>query len=265
MNTNLEELDFVKTEAVYKKAVIFLKEKLGIIKNTNKEEQDTKSIPYDQEKNLMECFEIKKIKDPIYLNINNKDMFQSMIIQINEYKDDLLEELNHFMEANENKIGDEVQQRLEMFFRLIEKFNKVLVARSKKINLDDFNTIGELQDQVYKFLEQMIKEYFIERIIDSIYAAINAQNISLNEIETYKLILKYCNKFLANLGIYTIKINEGDLNNFDLVLPTMDSSENITNEYKLKDCIKNVQRYPYFFEDERIVVEGLASIWRFEQ
>ena len=38
MNTNLEELDFIKTEEVYKKVIIFLKEKLGIIKNFNKED-----------------------------------------------------------------------------------------------------------------------------------------------------------------------------------------------------------------------------------
>ncbi|MDM8535975.1 hypothetical protein QUF70_04405, partial [Desulfobacterales bacterium HSG17] len=94
-------------------------------------------------------------------------------------------------------------------------------------------------------------------VIPSIY-----EGMKSGHIEIYDLLLGKINNFLSSLGIRTHGVDVGQKVNYDFCSPT-ESNENETNDYKLKEVIKEVRMLPYIFNEKHIVVEGEVIVWRF--
>lgn len=100
-------------------------------------------------------------------------------------------------------------------------------------------------------IENVISNY-LKDIIDELY-----NKISYNCDSIYIKILKAINEFLFSCGIYTKEINKNETIDYNY----MENISNFedTNESAI-DKIKKIERYPYLFNNNIVVLYGKAKI-----
>jgi len=108
--------------------------------------------------------------------------------------------------------------------------------------------------RVYFELQKNLKD-----IIDSLIPTILTGR---KESSAYDEILKYLNRFLSQLGIYTINLDTNKkYDNFDFLDPQeCDNCE--TEDLNKQDMIKEILSYPYILNENQIVVEGKVILWK---
>lgn len=228
----------------------------------NELESDTALEETTKERQSIRFFEVKTKDQPIYRKLTSKGMLKEIFEEVIFHKENLLEKLVSMLDENQLTLDEGVKEQIGMHIRNLDRFGKTFESRVKKLDIDSVVDVGEMQYKLYKFLSDIIKDYYISRIIPSLFEA-----MKVDKSNTFRIILGHVNQFLSELGIKTHVILEGELMKYELYEPTLDSSEQITEDINLKDKIKNMEQFAYIFneEDEEayIVSTGKARVWRY--
>ena len=146
---------------------------------------------------------------------------------------------------------------MEIIWKLNGRFIKQLEKQKSKQKITNSADVGKMQYQLYEFIRKNFDMYLLDRIIPPIFEGMKGGNIPI-----YESILKHINEFLSHLGIMTIELKENQDIDYDLCEP-IETYDNETDDYKLKNCIKKVIQLPYVFDIDHIVKEGKIVGWRF--
>lgn len=214
-----------------------------------------------ENQNFAEIFSIDTHEKPVYELVVNgasdvKNVFSAVLKEATimvDAIDNIYDQYEHEKEIDVNVI-----KAMDMFSRLVNKFKKKAEVRFNKFTHEDANSVAELREAVYRFLAELLKDYLINRLIPSILTGMQGDSSQL-----YSLFVRPINDFLSAIGIRTLKPQPGEKVDFDTCCP-IDSTENYTTDFKLREVIKEVRQLPYLFDDHHLVCEGQAVIWRFD-
>ncbi len=232
----------------------FFKEKYDFILS---EKINQPQPPEDVDK-LIKRFIVRSSEKPIFQKLNGADDIKDLLEDINDLAKAMGNSIDDIVQSYEEQLkNDQVVETIDMISRLVQKFRKALNARVKKFHVDDAVTVDEMQSDFFDLISKILKENLIERIIPAIY-----EGMKIGNVEIYDLILGKINNFLSAMGIRTLEIEAGQKINYDFCRPT-ESEENSTDDYRLKEVIKEIRQLPYIFDEDHIVVEGEVIGWRF--
>lgn len=214
------------------------------------------SIPNPTEENILTPFTIAASgKAPVYLTINSPvdiaRINDSIIEMINKFNDDI------YAILDSNQLSETTENTLEIIAKVIVKFVK---SFRKKMKTDfEANTVAELQVKYGRSLAKEINDRIFLNMLSGL-----SNGLKTSDKHVYILVIKKFNDFLGELGIYTIEIplnEEMDYDNYDVIA----SDDNETDNYKLKDCVKEIHQLCYAFDEEMIVANGQAVVWRLKK
>ena len=159
-------------------------------------------------------------------------------------------------------------EKLNRFSRSLLRAKKALDTQQRKLvdQLKKCETVDEIQKLVRNKYINYFKTFFLNTLVDPIYDAVNFQEEKVDQ--TYFWILSKFNKYLSNRGIFTPPIETGLLFDFDSFYDVSeDSDQNITHDNQRKECVKEVKKYAYVFNEEEGVpiLEGQVSLWKYER
>jgi len=213
------------------------------------------------EKQIESCskiFIVKKEKKPLYEQCNGIDDVEKVLNNFNNSLERLLNNFDAIVDNNIN-INADSKNSLESYADAINKgitvFQNQRKRRSSKFK--ELSTVKELREELRCFLAEIISRYIIQVLIVALY-----ERIKNNAGEIYKLAVNQINKFFVENGVYTKEINLGEKIDPEFVEPTIDSVDNVTDDFNKLDTIDEIRRYPYLFTDETMILDGSAKIWR---
>lgn len=222
------------------------------------------SVPQDKQKtvfseNKIDLFIIHPSNPPFFDGVKDKREIEERLSlledEIYQLCDSIADIIDQISEAGAHE-DDQLYDTLEMILSLIQRFQKSFKARSKKLRLNLLD-IGVEPEELYDFLQKILDDKLIKRVMPVIYDGMKDEHEAI-----YESFLVRINEFLSVLGVHTLQIQAGQEMNYEFCTP-IDSNNNITNDKKLKEIIKDVRQLPYIFDEEHIVSEGEVVVWRY--
>lgn len=204
------------------------------------------------------CFFIEKENEPIYASCNGYDDVKEILCLFEDRLNDLLDSMDDLLDKNTD-LDEESENSLESYASAIEKSLNVYNTQRKRraMKFKELSTVDEIRDELQELFREIIANYIIAVLFDALYERINN-----NSGPIYKMVVKEVNLFLASNGVYTKKVSSGDKIEPEYMEPTVDSSENFTDDFNKFDTIDEIRRYPYLFADGVKILDGQARIWR---
>lgn len=204
------------------------------------------------------CFYIEKELEPIYATCNGYDDVKNILCAFEDKLNDLLDSLDDLLDKNAD-LDDESKNSLESYASAIEKSLNVYNTQRKRhaTKFKELSTVDEIREELQELFRKIIADYIIAVLFDAFYERLN-NNSGL----IYEMVVKEVNTFLASSGVYTKKVSVGDKIEPEYMEPTVDSSENFTDDFNKFDTIDEIRRYPYLFADGVKILDGQARIWR---
>ena len=216
-----------------------------------KAKDDTESLSND-----LTLFKIEKNRESIFKKITSVDKLDEVKKEIkSEYEKFSNEYLDFFDRAeSQGELDDKQRKSFEIIEKTIKNRGKKLNGTINKFKIEASWNISKIEEEFYFKLQKNLKD-----ILDSLVPTIST---GMRESNAYDGILKYLNKFLSQLGIYTIDLElNKKYTNFDLLDP-QECDDCETEDLEKQDTIKEILSYPYLLNDEQIVLEGKVILWK---
>lgn len=208
---------------------------------------------------LIKKFVIISTGEPIFKKLNGADEVQRVLDEIKACAENMGQAIDEIADQYKQQIQDsQLVEMVDMLARQIQKFRKRLYFQIERFTIESAGTVDEIHHELYRFLAGILKPNLIERVIPVIYKGMKDGNSAI-----YDVILNNIDKFLAALGGQTLNIEVGQKVDYDFCMP-LESEDNKTTDYKLKEVIKEIRQLPYIFDREHPIVEGQVIVWRFE-
>ena len=183
---------------------------------------------------------IKSLKIEVKKEIKN---------EYNKFSEDFLD----YFERVENKLNEKQIESFEIIEKTIKNRGKKLNRTIDKFKVEDSWNISRIEEEFYFKLQKNLKD-----IIDSLIPTIS---IGMRENSAYDGVLFLLNKFLSQLGIYTIDLKVSEICDYELIEP-QECDDCETEDNMKKDIIKEILSYPYLLNEEQIVLEGKVILWK---
>ena len=238
--------------------------KLGIILKLNYNNEAVGFETNVLEDSFLEPFVIGKNKQPFYLEINSKNDVEAWQDKVMENFAGLVQNIDSFI--NTNSLGADQSAKLKKYKSNTIRCQKVLQANRKRINnrVGECIDVTEIQKVVGEKYSEIIGQKFIGDCLYTLYDGL--RNEPRNEI--YLWLLEKMNDCIEDLGISTIRINIGEVHDYELPFDVNEASrEMITHDVTKKDTVKEIRSLAYVFAEpdgNREVYKGDVIIWRYE-
>ena len=223
--------------------------KLLYIENKQIKQEGNKE--YSQ--NDLSKFKIEKNRESIFKKITSIDKLDEVKKEIkNEYikfSNDFLE----YFDRVENQLDEKNIQSFEIIEKTIKNRGKKLNGTIDKFIVEDSWNSSKIEEEFYFKLQKNLKD-----IVDSLVPTIS---IGMKENDAYNGILISLNKFLSQLGVYTIDLKVNEKCNYAFVEP-QECDDCETDDIDKKDIIKEIHSYPYILNEKQIVLEGKVILWK---
>lgn len=238
------------------------KELLDKVHKYFKDEPKLKSIRSNKkinnsidEENIIEKFLILKNNEPIYEDISEYKDIDLIIKDLNSKYENLKEDIRIILKDID--CDDNTQKALRAIVNSIKNFGKNIDKLNRGIS-EDLDLVKNTE--VFKTnLKKLLRDRIIKDCINPIY-----QGMKYSEDDIYNNLLIYINKWLQDLGIYTLKINQKEKLDDEKLIYIEQIHPELTKEYEKNEIIKSVIQYPYIFNEDEIICEGEVIVWRFE-
>lgn len=225
--------------------------KLVYIENREAKQENDK----DSSKNDLSIFKIEKNRESIFKKITSVDKLDEVKKEIkSEY-----EKFSNSFSAYFDRVDSQLNKNEIKSFEIIEKTIK---NRSKKLNgtidkfrvEDSWNSVSKIEEEFYFKVQKNLKD-----IVDSLIPTIST---GLKENSAYEGVLTDLNKFLSQLGIYTMDLDVNKkYDNFDFLAP-QECDDCETKDLNKQDILKEILSYPYILNEEQIILEGKVILWK---
>lgn len=229
----------------------FFRDKAIVVKSRAK----TKDNAAENTKNSqwIKDFIIQPSESAFYLRINSPEDIQTLNAELNSALKSTQDSLKRFLKNN-SELEETLKRKVTSFIGHLEKaMIQVTKGRLKKElkNVGETcNDVDEMIEKAGKLYAKFIKDDILEQIMYPSY-----EGLRHNPNETvYFSVVKEINQFLANLGVMTIQIDEGDVWQDDSQYNTSEESkadEYKTNDENQKDIVRAVLRYAYAFQENK--------------
>lgn len=233
----------------------FQKELKIVVPEWISEQQEVFNTSEDR---VINVFYIDKNKEPLYSSCNGYDDLKKILDLFEQRLNNLLDNLDEILGRN-NHLDDNSRESLKSYAGAVDKCIAVFGNQRKKraAKFKEASTVEELRDELQQFFAEIISNYIIVVLFDALYERMKNQSG-----QVYEMVTKEINNFLSENGVYTKKVCIGEVIDPEYMEPTLDSKENITDDFKKFDTIDEIRRYPYMFSDDKKIVDGCAKIWR---
>ena len=239
----------------------FCRDKGIVVKSRAK----TKAGAADNTKNSqwIKDFIIQPNESAFYLRINSPDDIKTLNDELNSYIKNAQDGLRSFL-RNNSDLEEPLKKKVDSFIGHLERA-KIQVTKGRlkkelKAVVETCNSVDELRKKTGNIYAKFIKDDILAQIMYPSY-----EGLRHNPNETvYFSVVKEINQFLANLGVMTVQIDEGDIWQDDS--PYNVSEESNADEYKTaderqKDTVRAVLRYAYAFQESKgddnpVIAEG---------
>jgi hypothetical protein len=213
-----------------------------------KQESNKKNFQNDLSK-----FKIAKNRESIFKKITSADKLDEVKQEIKSEYERFSKEFLDYFDRVENKLDEKQIKSFEIIDKTIKNRGKKLNGTIDKFKVEDSWNISKIKEEFYFKLQKNLKN-----IIDSLVPTIST---GMRETDAYNGVLSLLNKFLSQLGIYTMDL---ELNQkYDLhFLDPQECDDCETNDLDKQDIIKEVLSYPYMLNEEQIVLEGKVILWK---
>ncbi len=244
--------------------------KLGIImpRRVDTKENSAEDV---QKSQWIKHFIIPTDEKAFYLQIDSPDDIKELNHKLADSLQSLQKSLKDFQNKNEN-LEESLRKKIQSFISILSNAIKKLTRGALKTELkkasETCNAVKQLREESGRLYAKFIKDDLLDNIM---YPSYEGLRHDPNE-EVYLFVVETMNQFLANLGVMTIQVNEGDRLNDDL--PYKISEETKAEQYKTtneqeQDIIKAVLRYAYVFQenkggDNRQIADGEVIVMVFE-
>lgn len=215
-------------------------------------------IKKDEEENkedMITLFNIEKSRQPIYEEItcieDVEEVANDIISTTNEYKESIASTLRGYENIND----DNTNIALSGILSAISNFEKVLTKQIKK-GIDESLDEDEIKEQISSNITKQLDQRLIRNVVKPLY-----EGIKHNDCEVYRVVINKTNEYIKSYGIYTMNLEINTEFDYDFIEP-QEASDNITDDYKLEEKIKEIHQYPYVFDEDNIVSQGKIVVWR---
>lgn len=223
--------------------------KLVYIENKKNKKEDNK----EDFQNDLSIFKIEKNKESIFQKITSVDKLDEVKKEIkNEYEKFSAEFVGYF-DRVEKDLDDKQIKSFEIIEKTIKNRGKKLNGTIDKFEIENSWSVSKIEEEFYFKLQKNLKD-----ILDSLIPTIST---GMRETSAYDGILSSLNKFLSQLGIYTMDLDINKKCNYEFVEP-QECDDCETTDINKKDIIKEVLSYPYILNEEQVVMEGKVILWK---
>jgi len=213
-----------------------------------KKEQNEKSS-----KNDLSLFKIENNRKSIFKKITSFDKLNEVKKEIIVEYEKFSEEFLDYFDRVENQLDEKQTQSFEIIEKIIKNRGKKLKGTIDKFNNEDSWSISKIEEEFYFKVQKNLKD-----IVDSLIPTIST---GLRENPAYSGILISLNKFMSQLGIYTMDLKVSEVCKYEIIEPQeCDNCE--TEDKTKKDIIKEILSYPYVLNEEQIILEGRVILWK---
>jgi hypothetical protein len=252
-----EKPNFEKIFSLRNNFKYFLQERFGIIKVENRDSASHDGKSSSQAVDFLNCFLIEKKNPSIYLSINSINDLQIKKEKVMGDFDSFIHEFNAYFDRIEKQLDVNSTEGLEIISKTLQNRRKKFETALKRFKPEDTWGVDKISEEFSHELMKLFKD-----LIDATMTPI------MNGIERnscYQDILKFENKFLADMGIYTEVLSIGDkLNNWDNIFP-QECENGITKNKDDHEKIKDVLSYPYLFSEKLVVYEAKVTLWKYQE
>ena len=244
--------------------------KLGIImpRRIDKKENSEEDV---QKSQWIKHFIIQTDETAFYLQIDSPDDIKELNHKLADSLQSLQRSLKDFQNKNEN-LEESLRKKIKSFISIllnaINKLTRGALKTELKKASENCNAVDQLRKESGRLYAKFIEDDLLDNIMYPLYEGLRHDP---NE-EVYLFVVEKMNQFLANLGVMTSQVNEGD--RWDDDLPYKISEETNAEQYKTTNeqeqyIIKAVLRYAYVFqenkgEDNRQIDDGEVIVMVFE-
>jgi len=204
--------------------------------------------------NDLSLFKIEKNRESIFKQIVSIDKLDEVKKEIKSEYDKFSNDFLDYFERVEDMLNEKHINSFEIIEKTIKNRGKKLNGTINKFIVEDSWSVSKIEEEFYFKLQKNLKD-----IIDSLIPTISTGR---KESSAYDGILKDLNKFLSQLGIYTMDLDtHKKYEDFDFLDP-QECDDCETEDLNKQDMIKEILSYPYVLSDELIVVEGKVILWK---
>ena len=164
------------------------------------------------------------------------------------------DEFLDYFDRVENQLDAKQVESFEIIEKTIKNRAKKLNSSIDKFMIEDSWNTTKISEEFYFKVRKNLND-----IINSLISTIS---IGMKENSAYDGILKSLNKFLSQLGIYTLELDTATkYENFDFLEP-QECEDCETKDINKQDMIKEILSYPYILNKEQIIMEGKVILWK---
>jgi len=205
--------------------------------------------------NDLSLFKIEKNRESIFKQIVSADKLDEVKKEIKSEYNKFSEEFVYYFDRVENMLNDKDKESFEIIEKTIKNRSKKLNRTIDKFVIEDsWNSVSKIEEEFYFKLQKNLKD-----IVESLIPTIST---GMRENSAYDGILTSLNKFLSQLGIYTIDLDSNKKYEDFSLLDPQECDDCETEDLNKQDMIKEILSYPYVLSDELIVVEGKVILWK---
>jgi len=199
-------------------------------------------------------FKIKNSKDSIFKKITSIDTLSEVKKEIKSEYEKFTDEFLDYFDRVENQLDAKQVESFEIIEKTIKNRAKKLNSSIDKFMIEDSWNTTKISEEFYFKVRKNLND-----IINSLISTIS---IGMKENSAYDGILKSLNKFLSQLGIYTLELDTATkYENFDFLEP-QECEDCETKDINKQDMIKEILSYPYILNKEQIIMEGKVILWK---
>jgi hypothetical protein len=204
--------------------------------------------------NDLSLFKIEKNRESIFKQIVSADKLDEVKKEIKSEYDKFSDDFLDYFERVEDMLNEKHIKSFEIIEKTIKNRGKKLNGTINKFIVEDSWSVSKIEEEFYFKLQKNLKD-----IIDSLIPTISTGR---KESSAYDGILTSLNRFLSQLGIYTMDLDTNKkYEDFDFLDP-QECDDCETEDLNKQDMIKEILSYPYILSDELIVVEGKVILWK---
>jgi len=198
-------------------------------------------------------FKIEKNRESIFKKITSVDKLDEVKKEIKSEYDKFSDDFLVYFERVENQLDEKNIKSFEIIEKIIKNRGKKLNGTIDKFRVEDSWIVSKIEEEFYLKLQKNLED-----IVDSLIFTISR---GMRENSAYDGILSLLNKFLSQLGIYTMDIDIGKECNYEFLDP-QECDDCETDDIDKKDIIKEVLSYPYILNEKQIVIDGKVILWK---
>lgn len=204
---------------------------------------------------IIKKFKIEKDKPAIYLDIASANDVRRNARQAVGIFDKLIDQTERIINFDKNSRKNNSSSKI--ILSQIIKIRNNYDDKTKKLIYQDGKEPIAFHDLLEKYIEYTSKTIrdFIEIVVMGVWRGFSSDSI-------YNDITHIVNAALKEFGVYTADIRIGGGVNFDICTIADDDGNEKTDIAEKIDCIKKIQRYPYLFSDDNIILTGKVNVWR---